>query len=102
MKVDYVMCIKVQKFTITQNWDKYQTKKNQQFFERKCIFQISDPQWSECGEYNIFFGYPVYMFQWYAKATAGMAVTHNLLQMMHILPFLITCEEAIEFVISKG
>jgi hypothetical protein len=34
MKVDYVMGIKVQKFTITQNWDKYQTKKNQQFLKR--------------------------------------------------------------------
>ena len=87
MKVDYVMCIKVQKFTITQNWDKYQTKKKPTVFENKCIFEIWAPQCSESEEYNLFFGYPVYMFQWYGKATAGMAVTHNLLKIMHVLPF---------------
>ena len=47
-------------------------------------------------------GYTVYMFLWYGKATAGMVAIHIVFKIMCILPLLITCEEAVEFVISKG
>jgi len=47
-------------------------------------------------------GYTVFIFQWYGKATAGMVAIRIVFKIMRILPLVITCEEAIEFVISKG
>jgi hypothetical protein len=47
-------------------------------------------------------GYPLYMFQWYGKATAGTVAICIIFKIMSILPLLITCEEATEFAISEG
>jgi len=42
------------------------------------------------------------MFQGYGKTTAGMVAICIIFKIMHILPLLITCEEAVEFAISEG